>query len=65
MTSKQYFENINIDLYVSNKLMEFIRNFFVLTTYSHYFTRKHKENNNYISQQIPFSYNITDLKTIT
>jgi hypothetical protein len=37
-----HFETIQIDLYVSQKLMDFIREFFVLTTFSHMLTRKQK-----------------------
>ena len=40
ITPQQFFENIDIDLYVSNKLMYFIREFFVVSTYLHYQTRK-------------------------
>ena len=41
-TPQQNLEIINIDLYVSQKLLDFIREFFILTTYSHTLTRKHK-----------------------
>jgi len=70
MTPQQFFENIDIDLYVSTKLMNFIREFFIVTTYSHYLTRKNHQEEN-ATQQIPFSQpplippsSITDLKTI-
>lgn len=53
-TAQQNLEIINIDLYVSQKLLDFIREFFILTTYSHILTRKHK----------PIT-EITDLKTTT
>ena len=54
--SKPFFENIDIDLYVSNKLMDFIRDFFVLTTYSNLSTRKiHSHEKMDSIQQIPFT----------
>jgi hypothetical protein len=71
---QRFFENIEIDLYVSNKLMAFIREFFILTTYSHHYTRKHhEEKKESVQQQIPFlpqaqdkpSLLITDSKTTT
>ena len=46
ITPQQFFENIEIDLYVSNKLMYFIREFFVITTYVNYHTRKHRNEKN-------------------
>jgi hypothetical protein len=71
-TPHRFFENIEIDLYVSNKLMTFIREFFILTTYSHHYTRKHyEEKKEFIKQQIPFLFQdkqplpITDSKTTT
>ena len=42
MSPQQFFENIDIDLYVSQKLMVFIREFFILTTHSQSYTRKNK-----------------------
>ena len=53
-TAQQNLEIINIDLYVSQKLLDFIREFFILTTYSHILTRKYK----------PIT-EIIDLKTTT
>jgi hypothetical protein len=54
LSPQQFFENIDIDLYISNKLMLFIREFFIVTTYSHYFTRKNRTDEHSV-QQIPFS----------
>ena len=42
LNPKHHYETIQIDLYVSQKLMDFIREFFVLTTFSHILTRKQK-----------------------
>ena len=42
LNPKHHYENIQIDLYVSQKLMDFVREFFVLTTFSHMLTRKQK-----------------------
>jgi hypothetical protein len=55
ISPQQFFENIDIDLYVSNKLMYFIREFFVVTTYFHYHTRKNYQENS-IEKQFPFSH---------
>jgi len=55
ITPTQFFENVDIDLYVSNKLMYFIREFFIMTTHYHYHTRKNHQERT-VEQSIPFSY---------
>lgn len=65
ITPQQYFENIDIDLYVSNKLMFFIREFFIVSTYLHYHTRKNRNDTGAI-ELLPQNHTITtDSKTTT
>jgi len=62
--SQHHYENIQIDLFVSQKLMDFVREFFVLTTFSHMLTRKQKPG---LSTPPPSPVKITniDLQIIT
>jgi len=67
ISQQHHFENIQIDLYVSQKLMDFIREFFILTTFSHILTRKHKPGIYIVSTPPPSPAKITniDLQIIT
>lgn len=69
ITPQQCFENIQIDLFVSQKLLDFIREFFVLTTFSNLLTRKYTQTPSFLHSPsksvLPPSSEITVWKITT